>query len=269
MKFINKTKFFTIFVAVVMAITTFTSCLDPLDSANGNTIGVKTQSYNGDCNYDMLYMMYASGCYNEHLDKLSLALSKLMHDDYFFREYIVLEFADKGNAILLKHLIDEENEYEHRQYVIDALSYYSVDIDFLLSCFLNTRITLRGDVDLLMTQHISNNLDNIAVVFENSDYIVSNWTVLQGYIGGQTPFQHDNSVLYDGLMIVIDNKADKSTIVLGDEGEDPYAIHNMQQARLNLMTDGILAEEGIYMPEIEANKKYIRFLPKMKRSWIC
>jgi len=34
MKSMNKTNFFTIFVAVVMAITT-TSCLDPLDSADG------------------------------------------------------------------------------------------------------------------------------------------------------------------------------------------------------------------------------------------
>ena len=45
-------------------------------------------------------------------------------------------------------------------------------------------------------------------------------------------------------------------IELGDEINDPYAIHNIELAQASLRS------AGIDVPPIQANRKYIRFLPK-------
>jgi hypothetical protein len=239
------------FVAVVMAMATFISCEDRLLDDNINA-GVKT--LNTDCIYNMMYL---NGDYDYHFKHLTLAFYTSMHYSHLFRGIVLHEFSERGNVILLKHLISEEGGNEHWQYMRYILrENMSVDISFFLTYYLNMQITLESDIEVLSSD-IS---ENIAVFYKPASYMLGYEEDLYGYGYGYTSYEHvydveeglfiqfDPRKPYEGHLIVIGfTTQTDGIIILGDEGEDPYAIHNMEQARLNLM------DEGIYLPEVEAN----------------
>lgn len=128
-----------IFVAVVIAIATFTSCENRLDTSDvsGNNFNASIKNLSVD-----YYALYASGEYDYLFDQFSFALSMLMQYDYAAREFVIQEFNDKGRYILLRHLLESDGSH----LVIAALSNY-VDVNLFLEYFQDMQIILNGDID--------------------------------------------------------------------------------------------------------------------------
>jgi len=259
MKNINKTKLFTIFVAVVMAITA-TSCLDPLDSVDGMpnaSVAPLSLSINPAVWEDMCRV----GEINPILDRFSHELMGFMSCPTF-ANLVAHELLYKRRFLLARDLADEWTEFGRQIWGIWGAEtyffryYYPDDIRISL---------IGGSIWELRDRYESAGSCIYAfgpiIVYRPCEYNPCEYNdvtwsnVLPGYKSGIDPHQIDCLESFDGIAFLVELNIATNGILDG-EINDPYAIHNMQQARLNLM------EEGIYIPEFEANKRYIRFLPR-------
>gem|GEM_PF-569961 len=249
MKSINKTKIFAIFAAVLMAIAT-TSCLDPLDSVDG-MVNVSIAPHGME---PVIWdLMCQTGELDILFDRFAFALALAMHYPTA-RDFLIHNLLYERHFFRLKDLIDEEVEIK---WVIVNMLNYSISFNCFLDEFPDMRISMpRHNIEDLRARHKAGETCSLVVVYKPCDYNPET-NALTGYSWWcREPIKIEDLASYDDFVFVVEFNM-RTNGILGDEINDPYAIHNMRQARLNFMD-----MTGMYMPEIYPNKKYIRFLPR-------
>jgi len=207
MKNINKTKIFSIFVAVVIAITA-TSCLDPLDSVDDmSNVNIATRNIDP----AIWDMMCERGELNPILDHFSFMLMNMLIC-FDFADLVTHKLFYERRFLQLQDLVDKEvcgwSSFVRKSLDCHSSPHPWLNADFFIENFPDIRISLiGGSIEELRDRHgvAGGNLLDIGliVVYRPCDYDPEWNYVLPGY-RDNVPYEIDCLESFNGFAFLVE-----------------------------------------------------------------